>query len=771
MKRTLILAVVFSLSVPAILLASTTVSGSLEILHWTLAGSPYIIGENVTVEEGDTLVVDPGVTVEGLYSTTIWVDGTVIAEGTEDQSILFTAADTNQLWDGFRMNNIYTEGVFKYCTIEYAGSFDHMHGGAMNLHYLSTNYFEHCTFQHNVSDENGSAIYLNKGYAVFDYCTFVDNDAGGSGTVSGDVDGSLTMYKCLVADNIADQAPALILYPGVDYNLDHLTIADNFCRKLWLANTFYVNTSDVEITNSIIATDQEGFLTYDRTGNSNPLLLYCLVYAPYSDQNCESSNVILEDPLFVDAANRDYRLCTDSPAIDAGDPTYALDSDGTVTDLGAFGAGTASFYGPDLYIPEVAVLPADTLYMPVIFNGDVGDNVISVQGILHLPDIVTEIGDIYMVEGSDPAINEWYFEASSEGNSLTFAMAGAQALEGPTPLFEMQLIISDDVAAGDYAVSWDSCVVNDDYHFASIENGAIVVVDDVLGDVSLDTYVSAHDAALLLQFLTYSTELDRPSRILAEVSGNGELSAQDVSLILQKSAGIIDAFPIEAGQSVAGSGQLVALNDELEYDDDYVYMPVDLENVTGLTSVDIHLSYNHSKLELVEVDMDENFMTGIKETGSGISSVYLASSERFEANEMRLATLVFRKVTPDVYGAEISVTEMRINDYVIAAKEADYVLSVGSGTTVLPSNFELVRAYPNPFNATATIQLNVLTESNVQVTVYNSLGQRVAMLYDGHLGIGKHSLSFDANHLASGTYIVRSKVGNVVDVRRITLLR
>ena len=51
------------------------------------------------------------------------------------------------------------------------------------------------------------------------------------------------------------------------------------------------------------------------------------------------------DPLFVDANNGDFRLRRGSPCISAGDPSYPLDSDGTIADMGAL---------PSLHYPSAA---------------------------------------------------------------------------------------------------------------------------------------------------------------------------------------------------------------------------------------------------------------------------------------------------------------------------------------------------------------------------------------------------------------------------------
>ena len=72
-----------------------------------------------------------------------------------------------------------------------------------------------------------------------------------------------------------------------------------------------------------------------------------------------------------------------------------------------------------------------------------------------------------------------------------------------------------------------------------------------------------------------------------------------------------------------------------------------------------------------------------------------------------------------------------------------------------PTEFSLEQNYPNPFNPSTTINFALPVKSNVTLSVYNSLGQKVTELVNGALPAGNHSVNFNASSLSSGVYIYR----------------
>ncbi|MCB2212299.1 T9SS type A sorting domain-containing protein [bacterium] len=90
----------------------------------------------------------------------------------------------------------------------------------------------------------------------------------------------------------------------------------------------------------------------------------------------------------------------------------------------------------------------------------------------------------------------------------------------------------------------------------------------------------------------------------------------------------------------------------------------------------------------------------------------------------------------------------------------------------VPTGFVMHEAYPNPFNAMATLRVSLPEASDLTVTVVNTLGQTVARLVDGYTSAGTHELAFDATNLASGAYFIHASVpGQLNQTQKVMLVR
>lgn len=96
------------------------------------------------------------------------------------------------------------------------------------------------------------------------------------------------------------------------------------------------------------------------------------------------------------------------------------------------------------------------------------------------------------------------------------------------------------------------------------------------------------------------------------------------------------------------------------------------------------------------------------------------------------------------------------------------ITAVDNATNV-PNEFSLSQNYPNPFNPSTTIQFSVAKQEHITLIVYNLLGQEVKRLVDSDLSAGKHSVTFNADYLASGIYFYKL-VGNSVNITKKMIL-
>jgi hypothetical protein len=92
-----------------------------------------------------------------------------------------------------------------------------------------------------------------------------------------------------------------------------------------------------------------------------------------------------------------------------------------------------------------------------------------------------------------------------------------------------------------------------------------------------------------------------------------------------------------------------------------------------------------------------------------------------------------------------------------------------------PKEFALLQNYPNPFNPATVIRYNIANDSHVSLKVFDTLGQEVAVLVNGHQKAGKHSVQFDTENgvknLSAGVYFYRLKAGSLVSMKKMMLIK
>jgi hypothetical protein len=108
----------------------------------------------------------------------------------------------------------------------------------------------------------------------------------------------------------------------------------------------------------------------------------------------------------------------------------------------------------------------------------------------------------------------------------------------------------------------------------------------------------------------------------------------------------------------------------------------------------------------------------------------------------------------------------------IIAYDGTFVYSneITLGTTI-SNEIELKQNFPNPFNPSTTIRFSLSSSEFANLTVYNIIGEKVAVLVNRYLEAGTYQLLFDGSKLASGMYIYKLEIGNNVVTKKMLLTK
>jgi len=94
-----------------------------------------------------------------------------------------------------------------------------------------------------------------------------------------------------------------------------------------------------------------------------------------------------------------------------------------------------------------------------------------------------------------------------------------------------------------------------------------------------------------------------------------------------------------------------------------------------------------------------------------------------------------------------------------------------ASTALNPDSYSLSKAHPNPFNPVTTIDFSIPEATEVSLGVYNSMGQRVAILHRGMTPAGNYSIQWNAVNMSSGVYFYYLQAGDFSNIKKCVLMK
>jgi hypothetical protein len=100
-----------------------------------------------------------------------------------------------------------------------------------------------------------------------------------------------------------------------------------------------------------------------------------------------------------------------------------------------------------------------------------------------------------------------------------------------------------------------------------------------------------------------------------------------------------------------------------------------------------------------------------------------------------------------------------------------YITSADEAETTTPGTFSLSQNFPNPFNPVTTISFTIAQPGNVNLVIFDVLGNKIKTVVDEEKTPGKYEVKFEADNLPSGIYFYRLQKSKDVLSRKMILLK
>jgi hypothetical protein len=169
--------------------------------------------------------------------------------------------------------------------------------------------------------------------------------------------------------------------------------------------------------------------------------------------------------------------------------------------------------------------------------------------------------------------------------------------------------------------------------------------------------------------------------------------------------------------------------------------------------------------------------------------LYSPKEEMYDTTSI-LVSLTYQELLENVFEPFPMLPRVSVKLSVIATDGIDTVKITGDDRSILvnrydylaldmegvPNEFTLHENYPNPFNPTTTLRFDVPEVSDITVTIFNMLGQKVRTFNLNNTPAGYHSVKWNATNdygdpVGAGVYLYQLQANKFIKTRKMVLLK
>ncbi len=342
------------------------------------------------------------------------------------------------------------------------------------------------------------------------------------------------------------------------------------------------------------------------------------------------------------------------------------------------------------------------------------------------------------------------------GTGVTSGQSGALAT------VSFQVLNTAEVSVGDVLdlTVTEATLILDDGDLITVtpevKSGSLQVL--LRGDMNANQTIDLMDLVTILRLALNLVANPTPLQLAqADADENGLVTIDDALFIIRdltsaaKPAGMPRPVRLDIASRYARPGLPVSV-------------PVEIAGGQFAHGIDVELHYDPAVLRFEGITPADDAGALVHDT-SARGTIHLMGVSPSGFPDGSLADLHFTAQSS-------GVVDLRIGAARVLGPTADPLpLQITRGGEPPPAVFRLRRNAPNPFNPATVVSYDLPEAADVQIDVFNAVGQHVEALYRAHQQAGRHQVTWQAEGAASGLYLLVVQAGSVRETMKMLLLR